>query len=167
MRYERGRAIRRKPHASSFPHQVYLDHGTNTVTAIRKEDLLMLGIDIHWNGNIIGNEPLVWNVGGKNDQNFDKVIDKVIDTRVMDEDVSNGEEGDEVDREDEKDSEEEEDNCEFMHEWQKPGNFFSSCNQQHEIAVHRGLEFLSCGGDRCAFRLPKDISPEPIVLKMN
>jgi hypothetical protein len=150
------------PRASSFPHQIYHDHVTNTVTAIRQDDLSMLGLDIDYlREDRIGNDPLVWNVGIKHDQN----VHEVIDDQVKNESDSNGEE-EEEEAEDEESSEDEE-SCQYMHEWQKPGHFFTSCSQQHEIAINRGIELLSCGGDRCAFRLPKEASAEPVVLKMN
>lgn len=47
---------------------------------------------------------------------------------------------------------ENEDECGLLHDWQLPKNMPMSCNLLHEMAMN-DLEFINCGGDRCAFKV--------------
>lgn len=55
-------------------------------------------------------------------------------------------------------------NCIPMGEWQS--SIFPNCNSAHEISLQPGryVEFINCGGDRCAFQLSDDSNS--IVLKI-
>lgn len=44
-----------------------------------------------------------------------------------------------------------EDECRPRHDWQLPRNSPMSCNLLHEMETSE-LEFINCGGDRCAFK---------------
>lgn len=53
--------------------------------------------------------------------------------------------------------------CVPMHKWQLPQFAPSSCNIMHETAS-QDLEFVACGGSRCAFRI-EDAQGNSMILK--
>ena len=64
-------------------------------------------------------------------------------------------------------STEDDDVCQPMHEWQSSS--YMLCNPLHEFdtiseAIDGTLEFINCGGDRCAFKI-KDVQGTQLALK--
>jgi len=61
------------------------------------------------------------------------------------------------------------DTCQPMHEWQTLS--YPVCNHLHELDIHRSavdasLQFINCGGDRCAFRYAESDRTKPLAIKM-
>jgi hypothetical protein len=96
-------------------------------------------------------------------------IQKQIKAAVLSSDESNGD--DESDSNESSDifnnEHHQDDECIPMHPWQLPRNSPWTCNSLHEMNMaddNTELQYLSCGGDRCAFQT-RDAQDLEIVLK--
>ncbi len=96
-------------------------------------------------------------------------IQKQIKAAVLSSDESNGD--DESDSNESSDifnnEHHQDDECIPMHPWQLPRNSPWTCNSLHEMNMaddNTELQYISCGGDRCAFQT-RDAQDLEIVLK--